>query len=59
MKYLIKQYQVVWPTGLGRDTVKLKTPILTGNLQALKEILKKKHKGCAGINLTYIDYGNE
>lgn len=58
MKYLIQSYQVVWHTG-GRDTVKLKEPILTGDLEATRKMLKNKHAGCAGINLTYIEYAEK
>lgn len=55
MKYLVQQYQVVWPTG-GRDTVKLKAPLLTGDIERTRKELKNRHKGSVGINLTYIEY---
>ena len=60
MKYQIQSYQVIYATGQ-RDTVKL--PIiaqpLIDDLEEYRKMKKMQHKGCIGINLTYVIYDAE
>lgn len=56
MKYKIVGYQVIYSEG-SRDKVKLLTPILTEDIEAVRTNIRMKHNilgmKCVGVNLEY------